>query len=93
MAFDQATGKLTLENDGGKSNTYAVSLERLNIDGSTNIYSNTTITDGTGVGAVIDVGTTWNGTPPLNVNTERRWCCDPERRAPTSLLLVHFTPT
>lgn len=64
VAIDPATGKLTIENNDPASNTYSLDVTRLNLDGSTTTYHFNTVSDGTGVGASVDLGPSWTGSAP-----------------------------
>ncbi|MCP4536989.1 MAG: tandem-95 repeat protein, partial [Chloroflexi bacterium] len=64
MAFDWATGSLIVENNDIGSNGYYISVDRLNIDGTHDIFVSDSVTDGDGVGALINVGEDWDGTTP-----------------------------
>jgi VCBS repeat-containing protein len=63
-AFDVATGKLTIENNDPSNNTYALDVERINLDGSKTAYHSDAVSDGTSVGAIVDLGSSWTGGAP-----------------------------
>ncbi len=68
-ALDPTTGKLSIENDDPASNSYSLDVEKINLDGSKLTYHSDVITDGTGVGAVLDLGSSWiTGTPSIAQN-------------------------
>jgi CSLREA domain-containing protein/uncharacterized repeat protein (TIGR01451 family) len=71
LTFDEATGKLTVENNDSANNSYAIAVERINTDGSKDVYTNPSVSDGDGVGAIIDIGSGWNGSdaPTIEENT------------------------
>jgi len=71
MAFSLPTGVFTVENnDTGESNGYQVEVDRLNADGTHDVWESDGVTDGDGVGAIIHVGDDWDGTgePLIEVN-------------------------
>lgn len=69
LSIDAATGQAAVENNSASNGSYAVAVERINQDGSTNVYENAAVDDGAGVGVVIDVGPTWNGSTPPATQT------------------------
>ena len=64
MSFDVETKKLTFsDNDDSQNNTYDLSIERINADGSIDTYEDTDVTSGTGDGATVDFSD-WDGESP-----------------------------
>ena len=61
MVFDAANGRLTLENNASAVNTMSLNVERLNTDGSRDLFASAAITDGARFGAVLELGYTWDG--------------------------------
>ncbi len=68
LSFDPTTGAVAVENNDSGSNTYEVAVVRTNADGSQNTFSGT-LSDGDGVGAVINVGSSWDGNSPPPTET------------------------
>ncbi len=61
LRFDASTNALLVENNDGNNGAYRVAIARLNQDGSTDTYVNDAVTDGAGVGIMIEVGDSWDG--------------------------------
>ena len=70
LGFDEATGKLAIEDNDPATNSYSISVERLNPNGVTDSATITT-DDGQVAGSVLNLGSAWNGgqTPPIRPNT------------------------
>lgn len=70
FGFDEATGDLSIEDDDPATNSYSLSVERLNLNGATETATVTT-DDGQAIGAVLSLGSGWDGvaTPPTRPNT------------------------
>ncbi len=68
--IDPTTGALVIENDDPADNSYSLEVERINLDGSKTSYRFDTLSDGTGIGAVVDLGPGWTGgAPAVGQNT------------------------
>ncbi len=64
VGIDPTTGELVIENDDPADNSYSLDVERINLDGSKTSYRFDSLSDGTGIGAVVDLGPGWTGGAP-----------------------------
>ena len=70
LSFDSATGHITVENNDPADNNYVVAIDRVNANGTRNT-AGTVVSDGTGVGVIVDAGPSWSGdsSPTVTTNT------------------------
>jgi uncharacterized repeat protein (TIGR01451 family)/uncharacterized delta-60 repeat protein len=64
LSYDPATGALTVENNDSTNGVYSIAVERINPDGTIDSYRNDNVTDGEGVGLILNVGSNWDGVNP-----------------------------
>jgi hypothetical protein len=69
LSVNPTTGQVTVENNSASNSAYAITVERINQDGTTDTYENPAVTDGAGVGVIIDAGPGWDGSTPPAVET------------------------